>query len=400
MNKRINEMNYDEVQADYFTKIPNRYVRHDIGDTYANTYSNTCSDKVTAITHILTKNMNIRGYIMITIDMIMQELGYKEAKRRKVEAVNPIKETLSKMIDEGIFEFDEDISKFKRKDTILIKKHEFLKMNDESYAFVEIKDFEFERIMSVRNEDNCKLLTLFASIKSRIYNGDSVVNAHGCFPSIKVLSRDTGLNEKTIEKYIDILQEIDLIRYENAGDRLYPNGEYKKSSNNYVLCRAGCEEALKESIKYLRKKEMEKGVVFVGKEIQATANEKRKLTCLINSLESEEKLSKREENKLRKLKEQREKMNEVRKYIEDTAEEHKRVNDESIVITNPNEARWKVYEDREKGNYADIAFDEELSEGKINEDGNLIKTDTEANEEKSVMKLIIEKKMSVKEIFG
>lgn len=53
----------------------------------------------------------------------------------------------------------------------------------------------------------------------------------GCFPSIKKLSEDCEISERSVQTHIDILVELGLVRVESGGVR--PNGTFK--SNRYIL---------------------------------------------------------------------------------------------------------------------------------------------------------------------
>lgn len=363
----LDEMNYELVKKDRFIRLSNDYVRWDRDDKMDNTYSLKCGDKAPAIAYVLTKAMCNNGYIITSIELIMFSLGWDDKKRKRTDSADMIRETLGYMKQEGLITCENDFNDVKKGDVIFISDHKLFKyqsIEEKEFqgVFVMIKDYEFKRIMEVEDGvDTCKLFALFCSIKSRMNNKNGLKD---CYPSENILSHDTGISKTTISKYIQILNDINLIRFTNAGDRLFPNGEYKTSPNNYVLCLHDWEETLKESIIYFKKMQKEKyGVKFLSKVNNKSDDSKEKKTILgkIQYLESKEMLNKKEKSDLSKLKKKLDKIKEstTREYVEDIDSESKRLNDESIEILEPNELKSDIYERIGKEVYSNIAYEEE-----------------------------------------
>jgi hypothetical protein len=378
----------DEVKNNItFVKVRNEYVRHDKNDHYKDTYIRRCGDMVTVLTYLFTKNINIQGHIMINLNMILEtELGW--TKKKIENNIKDVRETLNYMVQEGIFEYDKDFKDVKPNDTILIKRHNFLQITAEKYSqgvYFQVEFNVVDKIKRVSEEnkiDFCKLFNLYYSIASRFCNNNQGAPHSGTgtsFPSYIQLTQDTGLSEATIQKYEKILNDNNLIKYVNAGVRQYPDGSYKKSPNIYTAWMEEeyiWEDRLSEQLKYFKDTQSEKyGVIFLGNEKEKTSNEKRSITAKINYLKSKEVLNKKEKSDLKKLEREKAKIDEInnREFVELIDNNSKEINDKSLKILHPEQSLTNSYSEIEKDYYADIAYEEELEKGVINEDGELLK---------------------------
>jgi predicted AAA+ superfamily ATPase len=91
-------------------------------------------------------------------------------------------------------------------------------------------------------------------------------NATVCYPSYAKIEEDINISQATIKKYIDILVDINLIRYDNAGI-YYPKGNSKhkrESANTYCLYDEydNWKIEIKESIKFYKSQKEKKGFIF------------------------------------------------------------------------------------------------------------------------------------------
>ncbi|CDI50388.1 hypothetical protein BN906_02404 [Clostridium tetani 12124569] len=95
--------------------------------------------------------------------------------------------------------------------------------------------------------DNVKLLNFYCYLRSRIYlhiGKNSTANMEGgraqvCFPSYETIKRDLGIKDRTITKYIEILdKDLNLIKIANAGLYYLKNDKNKimrESTNIYTM---------------------------------------------------------------------------------------------------------------------------------------------------------------------
>jgi len=109
--------------------------------------------------------------------------------------------------------------------------------------------------------DNTKLLLFYCYILARMYirpkNDKDRVRTGGktevCYPSYDTINLDTGLSSSTINKYNQILIELDLIRIANAGQYYYKSDKKKKkdfydSPNTYTLYNDQWKDNLEQAI--------------------------------------------------------------------------------------------------------------------------------------------------------
>lgn len=131
--------------------------------------------------------------------------------------------------------------------------------------YTELHDYEKDKIIAYNKKriDNVKLLVLYCYLKSRMYkrlDSDDINKTGGkaecCYPTYDRIHKDIGLSQSVVKKYIDILKELKLIDYKNAGRWYYKkdkNKSTKDSANTYVLYDVNSEDELNEGIRQYKK---------------------------------------------------------------------------------------------------------------------------------------------------
>lgn len=242
--------------------------------------------ELTALSLILMHD-NVREQSIFTIDNIIKLMNLKSTSREQ----KFIKDLLQKLKDSYYIELYSnpqiieenkinDISSINKNDFVYMAKTEKMRLDDN---FTLLYDKEIFKILNYLKEpiNNYSMLQLFSylikSISNNALNDDYLL----CYPSYKDMNDKFGLSESTISKYIDILQEINLIRCDYTGIEQLASGKIKNTKMYY--CRAKDEQALIDKIEYERK---EKGFIKLNKKSKDDSNLKRSITQRINYLEN------------------------------------------------------------------------------------------------------------------
>lgn len=242
--------------------------------------------ELTALSLILMHD-NVREQSIFTIDNIIKLMNLKSTSREQ----KFIKDLLQKLKDSYYIELYSnpqiieenkinDISSINKNDFVYMAKTEKMRLDDN---FTLLYDEEIFKILNYLKEpiNNYSMLQLFSylikSISNNALNDDYLL----CYPSYKDMNDKFGLSESTISKYIDILQEINLIRCDYTGIEQLASGKIKNTKMYY--CRAKDEQALIDKIEYERK---EKGFIKLNKKSKDDSNLKRSITQRINYLEN------------------------------------------------------------------------------------------------------------------
>ena len=242
--------------------------------------------ELTALSLILMHD-NLREQSIFTIDNIIKLMNLKSTSREQ----KFIKDLLQKLKDSYYIELYsnpqiieeyivDDIGSINKNDFVYMTKTEKMRLDDN---FTLLYDEEIFKILNYLKEpiNNYSMLQLFSylikSISNNALNDDYLL----CYPSYKDMNDKFGLSESTISKYIDILQEINLIRCDYTGIEQLASGKIKNTKMYY--CRAKDEQALIDKIEYERK---EKGFIKLNKKSKDDSNLKRSITQRINCLEN------------------------------------------------------------------------------------------------------------------
>jgi len=178
---------------------------------------------------------------MFTIEYFLEQYGLsKNANSNNLKDIRKILATLEELklikCTNG-----EDLSKVSLKKFIVLDIRNIIKTKEGGKInYFQLYQNEKEDILNYSKEkiDNVKLLNFYCYLRSRIHwhtNKTSTANMTGgkaqvCYPPYETITRDLKINNKTITKYIKILEnDLKLIAIANAG--LY----YNKNDKNKIM---------------------------------------------------------------------------------------------------------------------------------------------------------------------
>lgn len=156
-------------------------------------------------------NQRFGSVSMISIDLIIKMLGVVGSTRTK----STVSESLDKLIESGIIEVFEDLTCLERAKEIKNGDSYFVRVDDEAYRsgyFTKLYFEDIYRIMTIDEKNRHKLFSVYYNIISRIYA--SVSSDKYTLPNIDDIAEETGVNRKTVTKYIEALMDGKLIYYE------------------------------------------------------------------------------------------------------------------------------------------------------------------------------------------
>jgi len=256
-----------------WSKIPNRFFYSIKEGTDSILKQTKFKDKTLLILDYLYMQMNRRKIIKFTLENMIIECGFI-CSTKKGETNSQFKEILSILHKTKVIEYEGDFEKVSPKELIICSL-----TIDLSNRYTELYDSEKEKIhnQEIEKVDNLKLLTYYCYLKCRMYKrpkGDELVKSGGraeiAYPTFKLINKDLGLTDDTIDKYNKILVALDMIRYKSAGTWYYKtdiNKIVRESVNFYTLFtdEENAQHNLKEGIKFFKNMERNSDKVFTGK---------------------------------------------------------------------------------------------------------------------------------------
>ncbi|WP_282806531.1 helix-turn-helix domain-containing protein [Clostridium tetani] len=220
------------------------------GDADKSIFKITKDYKALLILDFIAENQTYQEECMFTIEYFLEQYGlsthtnssnFKDIKKILV-ALEKLK--LIKCIN-GV-----DLSKLTLKKFIVLDIRKIIeKKGVEKVKYFQLYQDHKEDILNYSKEkiDNVKLLNFYCYLRSRIYlhiGKNSTANMEGgraqvCFPSYETIKRDLGIKDRTITKYIEILdKDLNLIKIANAGLYYLKNDKNKimrESTNIYTM---------------------------------------------------------------------------------------------------------------------------------------------------------------------
>lgn len=230
------------------------------------------SKYIGGILNYLAWKKDIEGMSAFSVEDIIRSLGMKPNSHKG-------------KINEKIFDTIIDLRDREYINKLIINKKHYngfsscmlnilsLNSDNTAYNYIKITDYEKNRIFNYDKQkiDKIMLFNLYCHLKARMYKRENNYSlsitggkAQVCYPSYESIENDILIKPSTIKKYIDILSDIDLIRYDNAGTYIKDGNKYK-SSNTYVLYDKGGEwkYELEQGIKFFRKLKENDGYKFI-----------------------------------------------------------------------------------------------------------------------------------------
>lgn len=219
-----------------FSKVPNILLLPiEEGKSILNTVKN---DKTILILHELYMCTNLRKTAVINIEYLIHKTGYFDNSINRKE----FKDILLALKSIDLISFKDD--DFKPKDFIEINTSKLIEVN----KYCKLHDSEIKLIKdNTKEKEFTNLLKVYLYLKIRCYKRSEPT------PIVKILSGDnpeitycsyenisyyTNISEGKLKKYIDLLQEINLIKYKNLGLKYHESDKKKRTSdcsNIYAL---------------------------------------------------------------------------------------------------------------------------------------------------------------------
>lgn len=206
---------YKELENEKYIKLSNEY----FNSKFIKKYS---IDSI-LILSILLKNYTNRGEIVFSLNYIFTELNIAKTNTNRM---NKVKQILNSLVKGKVFNTDIDFMNIKNDDIVRVSYN----LVDKNFTMV--YDFEVEEILNAdTTADKYAMFYLFVFIKYRLNTSTKVM-----FWSIKNMCKEMNTkSNKTVMGYIDVLEEIRLIKVGKVGTRVFLDGSTKKANNIYTV---------------------------------------------------------------------------------------------------------------------------------------------------------------------
>lgn len=315
-------------------------------------------DKLIIVLHTLYVLTNFRRKATFTLDYLIEECGYIVNKDNR----KSFKDLLIKLHEQKLILLETEISSGK----IIIVDTERL-MLDANKNYVQVADEEVEIFKTI---EDCRLrntlFKLYVYLKARTYKR-SINEKTGekykldidfapqvTYQTYEYIAKYTGLAEARIKEYIDKLQEMGLIKYENCGKKYHRNDKNKKLNecpNVYTICNLNedDEQELEIGLKQCKYDLEEKGYVIIKKEYK---NNNRQLNGKIGGLTKKLNngtITDEQIEELNSLKENEEKIKEDYKNKQEEEKSKKKGIGKQIEYRNDIDVESKAKEMRNRG---------------------------------------------------
>ena len=271
-----------EIREDNFIKIDNKYIRD-------NDYILDKKELVLLI--LINTNLTVKNDCIFTIGYLMDMLDYSNNNKK---IFSEIKEILNLLSNDEIIQlytdrrtksilFDEGILNLSKNEFIYCDATKLNNLNDNFTLLYDDELYELLKLADTYNIDKFQLIQLFVLILSYINNNDDMSNEHDyllAYPSYQLIEDRIGLSPHTIEKYINILKDDELLYFDYAGYTVSANGDIRNTKMYY------CRYRDKEKVINRIKEERENGIITYNKLSRNKGNLKRSLKQIINKLTS------------------------------------------------------------------------------------------------------------------
>lgn len=271
-----------EIREDNFIKIDNKYIRD-------NDY--ILDKKELTLLILINTNLTVKNDCIFTIGYLMDMLDYSNNNKK---IFSEIKEILNLLSNDEIIQlytdrrtkrilFDEGILNLSKNEFIYCDATKLNNLNDNFTLLYDDELYELLKLADIYNIDKFQLIQLFVLILSYINNNDDMSNEHDyllAYPSYQLIEDRIGLSPHTIEKYINILKDNELLYFDYAGYTVSANGDIRNTKMYY------CRYRDKEKVINRIKEERENGIITYNKLSRNKGNLKRSLKQIINKLTS------------------------------------------------------------------------------------------------------------------
>lgn len=225
-----------------FVKLPNKTVWSNEG----NLIKQFQNPLLPSVLISLEGFVNNRGNCVFTLEDLIIDCGFKLSKK-KGETNDKFKSLLTDLQVQGIIEYDRNFLEIKPKDHVNCKYHGF----DTDDEFFSITYEDYDEIKGNANDVN-----IFCYLNSRFNHGQEHLF---CYPSVRTISEDLGIQIKTVEASLKRLSDKEMIFYDKVG---YLKDDKKECVNVYSTTLEGLSIGLRSSKEYYAKKYGEENIVF------------------------------------------------------------------------------------------------------------------------------------------
>lgn len=260
-------------------------------------------NKVVLVMHYLYLLTNRVGEVTVSVDFLIKKCGYKVDK----DSRKSFKNILDKLKELGYIYFTE-ISK--SNEVIEIDTN---KLNvDKEFFVVEDEELELIRANTEDIREFINVVKVYYYLKARIYKkqDDTILDcrSQSTFNPYEDIANRTSISERNIKKYIDKLQDINLIKYDNLGYKYKVNNKEFKTecANVYVLTKVSIDEEtlkydLKEGLKAQSLYYQEKGYIITKKGYKDNDKKRNGKYGSLIKKEKNNTLTEQEEKELNKI---------------------------------------------------------------------------------------------------
>ncbi|NME94599.1 hypothetical protein HF847_01065 [Clostridium cochlearium] len=211
------------------------------GDDKKSIFKITKDYKTLLVLDFIAENQTYQNECMFTIEYFLEQYGL--SKNANSSNFKDVKKILTILEELKLIKCvnGEDLSKITLKKFIVLDIRNLIEVkNGGKINYFQLYRNDKEDILAYDKEkiDNVKLLNFYCYLRSRIHwhlGKNSTANMEGgraqvCFPSYETIKRDLKIEDRTITKYIEILdKDLNLIKVANAG--LY----YNKNDKNKIM---------------------------------------------------------------------------------------------------------------------------------------------------------------------
>ena len=237
--------------------------------------NNSNYDKILLILNFLYINSNRIGVIYFELELLIYSCYYAPIFGAD-KSISTIKSILLKLQELKIIEIIDIASLKKITDIKYHKTYQCNLLYNTKNNYFELYDTEKNKIINnkTKSAENKKILLLCCYLKSHMYTRpknasvSEIGRSEICHPSYDKIKEDLGFNRSTTKKYIDILSDLNLIKYTSL-DYYFKSDPQKKigSSNNfYTLYKQGWENELENACAYYKQTNKDKKFIKITDE--------------------------------------------------------------------------------------------------------------------------------------
>jgi hypothetical protein len=157
-------------------------------------------------------NQRFDGISIASVDSLLRILGFVVNSKNKAG----IKESIEKLVRNRMIKMYADFMCTQEEQEVKYANTYFFKILDAPYKgdyFTKIFYEDFYKLISMEEKNKMKVFSIYYNIISRMFANAS--SDKFTLPNIEDIEQETGINRKTITKYIKLLMDNELVYYES-----------------------------------------------------------------------------------------------------------------------------------------------------------------------------------------